>query len=698
MDDKRMEIAANLANVRNIGIMAHIDAGKTTTTERILFYTGVVHRMGEVHDGNTVMDWMAQERERGITITAAAITCEWKKHHINIIDTPGHVDFTVEVERSLRVLDGAVAIFDSVGGVEPQSETVWHQADKYNVPRIAFVNKMDRIGADFDNTIIMMEKKLSGIHIVVQLPIGKEGDFRGVIDLVYMRAYLFKNDTLGTEFDELEIPSEYMESAKYHREVLLENICDYDDDLMQSILSSDTIDPDLIVRALRKGVLVGKVYPVLCGSAFKNKGILQLLDAIVQYLPSPIDRGLVSGRHPSTGAKVERAPDKKQPFSALVFKITTDMHVGRLAYVRAYSGSASFKSALLNPRTKSRERIARIFRMFSNRRNPVETIDAGEILAVVGLKETKTGDTLCEFNSPICFEEMTFPDPVISRSIEPKSSADEEKLEVSLQRLVDEDPTCSLSIDTESGQRLISGMGELHLEILIDRLRREFNVDTHVGKPQVSYRETVSVKATEDFEFLQMIAGKNQYVHIFLTVEPNGKSDSVVFESNIRTESPNDPFVEAIKRGILESCSGGELSGYSVIGVKVILENLKLAESEPTEMACKIAGSMTFRKACLKAHPVLLEPLMSIEVVVPDEFMGAVINDLNSRRGKIVGLSSRGGQQIVDAEAPLSEMFGYATALRSLSQGRAVYSMQFGRYEKAGRIVQDEILRKIGRL
>jgi elongation factor G len=696
-DSSGGEKATGLANVRNIGIMAHIDAGKTTTTERILFYTGVVHRMGEVHDGNTVMDWMVQERERGITITAAAITCEWKEHHINIIDTPGHVDFTVEVERSLRVLDGAVAIFDSVGGVEPQSETVWHQADKYNVPRIAFVNKMDRVGADFENAIAMMEKKLSGIPVIIQLPLGKEEKFKGVVDIIRMKAYVYNDETLGSQFNEVDIPADYLDDARYHREVLLEKICDFDDELMQRLIENVDVSEASILRALRFAVLSSQRYPVMCGSAFKNKGIQQLLDAINAYLPSPIDRGAVHGTHPQTNQVIDRAPDIKQPFACLVFKIATDMHVGRLAYARAYSGSAGFKSLLLNPRTKSRERLTRIFRMYSNRRKAVERFDAGEILAVVGLKDTKTGDTLCDQDFPICFEQMIFPETVISRSIEPKSSADEEKLTIALARLMDEDPTCSLRTDSETGQRLIAGMGELHLEILIDRLRREFGVESHVGNPQVSYRETIGEKIVEDYEFSQLIAGKNQYAHVILSVEPNGTSEKIEFVSAIEQETVDEMFSAAIRQGILEACSGGEMSGYPVIGIRITLKKLGLHEDDSTEMACKIAGSMTFRRACVKAQPVLLEPMMSIEVVVPDEYMGSVINDLNSRRGKINGISSRSGQQIVGAEAPLSQMFGYATALRSLSQGRAVYSMQFKRYEKTGRAVQEEILRKIGR-
>ncbi|MFP4416132.1 MAG: elongation factor G [Chitinispirillaceae bacterium] len=685
------------ADVRNIGIMAHIDAGKTTTTERMLFYTGVVHRMGEVHDGNAMMDWMAQERERGITITSAAITCEWKNKHINIIDTPGHVDFTVEVERSLRVLDGAVAIFDSVGGVEPQSETVWHQADKYHVPRIAFVNKMDRLGADFHRVVESMEEKLSIEPLVIQLPIGAEDRFSGVIDLVAMKAYRYSEELLGAEVFVEEIPGELVEEARLHREVMLEKVVDFDDELMHCMLEGQDIDQESVKRAIRKSVLETRRCPVMCGSAFKNKGIQQLMDAIIEYLPSPLDRGAVTGRKPETGETIQRAPDSEEPFSCLVFKIASDQHVGRLAYARVYSGSANFKTPLYNPRTGKKERVTRIFKMHSNKRKPIQEMSSGEIIALVGLKETATGDTLCDVNDPVVYEKMTFPEPVISRSIEPKSANDEEKLNTALARLVDEDPTCSVGLDPETGQRLIGGMGELHLEVLIDRLIREFNVEAHVGKPQVSYREGITQKVAEEHEFSQIIGGKNQYARVGLIVEPVSPSEGIIFSIDESIGEIPRQFIAAIEKGVQEAATGGELAGYPQLGVSVTLKKLGISEEDTTEMACKIAGSLTFRQACVKAKPVLLEPVMTLEIAVPEEYVGTVINDLNGRRGRIIGISARGEQQLVDAEAPLVEMFGYATDLRSLTQGRAVYSMQFNRYEATVKAVQDEVLRRIGR-
>jgi elongation factor G len=694
MDAKK---GRSLAKARNIGIMAHIDAGKTTTTERVLFYTGIVHRMGEVHDGNAFMDWMVQERERGITITSAAVTTEWKEHQINIIDTPGHVDFTVEVERSLRVLDGAVAIFDSVGGVEPQSETVWHQADKYNVPRIAFVNKMDRIGADFERVIAMMEKKLSGTPVAIELPIGKEGSFQGVVDLVGMQALYYKEEALGAEVSAQPVPDDYLENARMHRELMLEKVCDFDDELMHAMIEGEEIGSELIQRAIRKGVIEGKICPVLCGAAFKNKGIQQLLDAIVWYLPSPLDRGAVEGMHPESGEAEAREPDLDAPFSALVFKIASDPHVGRLAYARVYSGAASFKTQLLNPRTNSRERVTRIFRMKSNRRKPLQQMEAGEILGLVGLKETKTGDTLCDAVRPVTFELMHFPEPVISRSIEPKSAGDEQKLNAALERLADEDPTCTITIDAETGQRLISGMGELHLEVLIDRLIREFNVEAHVGKQQVSYRETVAGSVTEELEFSQLIGGKSQYARVRLGIEPASPDSLIQFDSEVESDELPDALIAAVRQGVIEAGSGGELSGFPVVGVKATLQHLGIREDDTTEMGCKIAGSLVFRQACQKASPAILEPVMALEVVVPEEYVGAVINDLNSRRGRIAGIEHRGEMQVVDAESPLAEMFGYATALRSLTQGRAVYTMQFNRYDRCPPAVQDSILKKIGR-
>lgn len=686
-----------LSSTRNIGIMAHIDAGKTTTTERILFYTGILHRMGEVHDGNAVMDWMVQERERGITITSAATTCFWKDHRINIIDTPGHVDFTIEVERSLRVLDGAVAVFDSVGGVEPQSETVWRQADKYHVPRIAFVNKMDRVGADFYNVIDMMRKKLAANPVAIQVPIGKEDKFEGVIDLIRMKAYRYDESTLGAKVLESEIPQEMYEDALAKRELMLEQIVDYDDQLMSMVLEESQINPELIISTIRKAMKNSDISPVLCGSAFKNKGIQQLLDAVVQFLPSPLDRGAIEGIDPISGEKKERKPDLKQPFSALVFKISSDPHIGRLAYARVYSGRAGFKDVFFNPRTKTKERISRIFRMHSNKRHAEQYMQVGDIVGLVGLKDTTTGDTICDIDFPIVFEKMSFPEPVLSRSIEPKSSVDDEKLNLCLQKLSDEDPTCRVTIDNETGQRLISGMGELHLEILVDRLVREFNIGVHVGNQQVSYRETITRKVVEKIEFAQPVGGKNQYANITISVEPIEASQGIVVENSVSDPQFIDSFLAAVRQGIDESSSGGSLSGYPLTGIKVVVKEAVYREEDSTEMAFKIAATMAYKQACTKAVPVILEPQMKLEVVVPSEYMGSVINDLNGRRGKISGIEARKDVQVIDAEAPLSEMFGYATELRSLTQGRAVYTMQFERYEITTKAVQDEILRRIGR-
>ncbi|MFP4012975.1 MAG: elongation factor G [Chitinispirillaceae bacterium] len=688
----------DLPEIRNIGIMAHIDAGKTTTTERVLFYTGILHRMGEVHDGNAVMDWMVQERERGITITSAATTCQWKNYRINIIDTPGHVDFTIEVERSLRVLDGAVAVFDSVGGVEPQSETVWRQADKYHVPRIAYVNKMDRVGADFDNCIEMMRHKFTTLKTVaVQIPLGKEDKFEGVVDLVAMKAYHYDEKTLGAKVIEVEIPGQFEQEAHMRREEMLEAVCDFNDDLMHKMLEGGEVDPDLVRAAIRTGVLSNRLCPVLCGSSFKNKGIQQLLDAVVDYLPSPVDRGAVSGVHPESGETVERFPEAGQPFSALVFKIASDTHVGRLAYARVYSGKAALKNVLYNPRTRTREKATRIFRMHSNKRRAEQSMEAGDIIALVGLKETTTGDTVCDYDSPVIFEKMAFPDSVLARSIEPKSTADEEKLSQALDRLVEEDPTCRVQTDSETGQRLISGMGELHLDILVDRLIREFNVGVHVGKPQVSYKETVTKSVRHEYEFSQLVGGKSHHGHVVLKLESIEPSRGIEFVSKIENDSVPAVFIDAVKQGVLESSSGGAMSGFQLAGIRTTLVQSHFSEDVSTELGFKIAASMAFREACEKASPAILEPVMSVEVVVPAEYMGSVINDLNGRRGRVLGINPRKDVQVVDAEAPLSEMFGYATALRSLTQGRAVYSMQLDRYEVTVKAVQDEILRRIGR-
>ncbi|MDR3012408.1 MAG: elongation factor G [Chitinispirillales bacterium] len=693
-----------LPNVRNIGIMAHIDAGKTTTTERILFYTGIVHRMGEVHDGNTVMDWMIQERERGITITSAATTCQWKGCRINIIDTPGHVDFTIEVERSLRVLDGAVAVFDSVGGVEPQSEAVWRQADKYNVPRIAYINKMDRIGADFDGCIEQMGHKFTAKKAVaVQMPMGSEDRFEGVIDLVCMKSYRYDEEALGVKAVEGDIPAQHADEAARRREAMLEAVVDYNDELMGKMLEGEAVDEGLIRTALRQGTLSGEICPVLCGSSFKNKGIQQLLDAVVWYLPSPIDRGAVAGMDPAKpeddgATAVERSPDAKQPFSALVFKIASDQHVGRLAYARVYSGKAGFKDALYNPRLKIKERATRIFRMHASKRHAEQFMEAGDIVGLVGLRDTTTGDTICTFDSPVIFEKMAFPDPVLSRAIEPKSTADEEKLNQALERLVDEDPTCKVRIDSETGQRLISGMGELHVEVLVDRLIKEFNVGVHVGKPQVSYKETIGSAVKQEYEFNQLVGGKSHYGHVTISVSPVEAAREIEFTSNVPSGSLPAEFVSAVRQGVVEAAGGGVLSGFQMAGVSVALESAVYSVDSSTEIGFKIAGSMGFKEACLKAAPSILEPIMSVEMVVPAEYVGPVINDFNSRRGKVLGIDTKKDVQSISGEAPLSEMFGYATALRSLSQGRAVYTMQFDKYETTAKTVQDEVLRRIGRL
>jgi elongation factor G len=692
-----MNETVSLENVRNIGIMAHIDAGKTTTTERILFYTGILHRMGEVHDGNTVMDWMIQERERGITITSAATTCRWKNCQITIIDTPGHVDFTIEVERSLRVLDGAVAVFDSVGGVEPQSETVWRQANKYNVPRIAFVNKMDRVGADFYNVLDMMRVKLAAKPVALQVPVGKEETFKGVIDLLELQTIYYDDTTYGTNVITGPIPDELVEAAQAGRNDLIDQVADFSDELMQLVIEEKPVGRDVLVKAIRNGVLQGKICPVVCGSAFKNKGIQQLLDAVVDYFPSPIDRGGVKGVHPTTGETVERLPDIKQPFSALVFKIATDAHVGRLAYARVYSGKAGMKNPFGNPRTRSREKVSRIFRMHSNKRHPEQAMQTGDIVALVGLKDTTTGDTLCDPDFPIVYEQMVFPDPVLSRSIEPKSTVDEEKLTNALERLADEDPTCRITTDSETGQRLISGMGELHVEILIDRLVREFNIGVHVGKPQVSYRETVTKKVEVTSELAQAIGGKSQYAKVTLQLEPVEAARGIEFKFSGSQKDFPEPFIAALQQGINEASSGGMLSGYPLTGIRAEIRDAHFRDEDSTEMSFKIAGITAFKEACEKAVPAMLEPVMKIEIVVPAENMGPVINDMNSRRGKVTGISQRKDVQVVDADVPLSEMFGYATALRSLTQGRAVYTMQFDRYELMGRPEQEQLLRRIGR-
>ncbi|HTX98979.1 MAG TPA: elongation factor G [Bacteroidota bacterium] len=686
-----------LERTRNIGISAHIDAGKTTTTERILFYTGVVHRMGEVHEGAATMDWMEQEKERGITITSAATTCFWRNHRVNIIDTPGHVDFTAEVERSLRVLDGAIALFCSVGGVEPQSETVWRQMDKYGVPRIAFVNKMDRIGADFFAVVQMMKDRLSANAVPIQLPVGEGDLFTGIIDLVTMKAYMYRESTLGTEWDEIEIPQSMKGKAKEYRTKMLEAVADEDDSLLVKYLEGKEITPKEIMAVLRRACLKVSIVPVLCGSSFKNKGVQMLLDAVVDYLPSPLDlnEGKIRGHHQNMKDEVYRAVDDSKPFAALAFKIMTDPFVGRLTYVRVYSGTLSKGSYIYNAVSDRKERISRILRMHANMREDVEESYAGDIIAVVGLKHTRTGDTLCDEKDPIILEKMTFPEPVIHVAIEPKTKADEEKMAEALQKLTEEDPTLRVSTNEETGQTIISGMGELHLEIIVDRMKREFKVEANIGKPQVAYKETIRKKVQQEGKFVRQSGGRGQYGHVWIEVEPNEKGKGFVFENGIVGGVIPKEYIKPVQEGIVEAMRNGVLAGYPVEDVKVKLYDGSFHEVDSSEMAFKVAGSIAFKDAARKANPVLLEPIMGVEVVTPEEYMGDVMGDLNSRRGKIEGMSPRKDAQVIKAAVPLSEMFGYSTILRSMTQGRAIYSMELSHYDEVPRSVADQIIEKV---
>ncbi|MGM0461929.1 MAG: elongation factor G [Fibrobacterota bacterium] len=689
-----------IKDLRNIGIIAHIDAGKTTTTERVLFYTGRLHRIGEVHDGNATMDWMAQERERGITITSAATRCEWNGTVINIIDTPGHVDFTVEVERSLRVLDGAVAVFDAVEGVEPQSETVWHQADTYTVSRICFMNKMDKVGADFFKALGTFEKKLTGTHVPVQIPMGSGADFSGVIDLITMEALYYSEENHGSQVVREKIPSEFLEAAEEHREHMLEQLSDYDEELLESILEESSIPCDMVHRVIRKAVVAGGFSPVLCGSAFKDKGVQQLLDAVTRYLPSPVDRGSVVGIAPDTEKEETRAPDCSQPFSALVFKVESDEHVGSIAYLRAYSGVAGTKGRLLNGRNGRKEKITRIFRMHSHKREQIEEIRAGDIVAVVGLKWTTTGDSLSDETAPVVFEGLEFAKPVISVSFEPKNSDDTDNLDKALERLQAEDPTCTVSEDKETGQRLLSGMGELHLQVLVERLRSDFGVDIRVGAQRVAYRETIKGTAAEEKRFSQYLAGKQQSVTLALRVEPLGNTgDDVCFESRV-TPSHTVPaeYIAACEDGVRVSLTGGEKSGFPLLGIRVILEKVVVDEDETTELVCRVGASAIFRELCSQAGGVILEPVMKIEIVSPEEYVGSIINDLNSRRGVVTGMDMQEGRQYINGEVPLAEMIGYATDIRSMSQGRANYTMTFSDYQHCDPKMEESILRRIGRV
>lgn len=683
-----------LDKVRNIGIMAHIDAGKTTTTERILFYTGRLHRMGEVHDGAATMDWMEQEKERGITITSAATTANWKSNVINIIDTPGHVDFTVEVERSLRVLDGAVALFCAVGGVEPQSETVWRQADKYNVPRIAFVNKMDRVGSDFYNVLSMIRQRLGANPVPLQIPIGEGELFTGLIDLVEMKSVLYNENTLGNLFEEAEIPHDLLEKAKEYRTMILEAVSEYDEELMVKYLDGDEISPVEIIRAVRKATLDLKITPVFCGSAFKNKGVQRLLDGVIAYLPSPLDTLEVKGTNPHTGKEEIRKPDDTEPFSALAFKIMVDPFVGRLTFFRVYSGRIDAGSYIYNSVSGKKERIGRLLQMHANSREDIDSVQTGDIAAVVGLKNTRTGDTLCLESKQIVLESMHFPEPVISVAVEPKTKADQDKLSQSLVKLSDEDPTFHVRTDEDTGQTIISGMGELHLEIIVDRLLREFKVGANVGKPQVSYKETITKKVEAEGRFIRQSGGRGQYGHCVVEIEPNEPGKGFEFIDNIVGGVIPREYINPIKQGMEQAMKNGVLAGYPLEDVKVRLFDGSFHDVDSNEMAFKIAGSMALQNGAKKAGAVLLEPMFAIEVVVPEEYMGDVIGDLSSRRGKISGITARKDAQVVAAHVPLNEMFGYATALRSVTQGRAIYSMQFDHYEKVPENIAKEIIEK----
>src|SRR6266542_3239512 len=684
---------APLSRFRNIGIMAHIDAGKTTTTERVLYYTGVSYKIGEVHEGTATMDWMLQEQERGITITSAATTCFWKRngeeYRINIIDTPGHVDFTIEVERSLRVLDGAVAVFDAVAGVQPQSETVWRQADKYNVPRIAFINKMDRPGADFDHAVDTIRKRLAANPVSVQMPIGAEDRFRGVIDLIDMKSILWKDETKGAEYGVEEVPGDLKEPARAAREKMIEVIADADDEIATKYLEGSEIG-----AALRRGCIAIKLVPVVCGSAFKNKGVQPLLDAVIDYLPSPIDIAAVQGVD-MKGKEVERKADDKEPFSALVFKIMADKHVGQLSFARIYSGALKAGSYVLNSTRGSKERVGRIMRMHANKREDVDEAYAGEIVAVAGIKQVTTGDTICAESHPVILEAMEFPAPVISLAIEPKTRPDQEKLGIALGRLAQEDPSFRVTTDQETNQTIISGMGELHLEIIVDRLKREYGVEANVGKPQVAYRETIRKAAKGEEKYVRQTGGRGQYGHAVLEIEPNEPGAGFEFINEIVGGVIPREYIPAVEKGVVEAMEGGILAGYEMVDVKVRLVYGSFHEVDSSEMAFKIAGSIAFKNAARAASPALLEPVMKVEVVTPEEYMGSVTGDINSRRGRIEGMVSRTGTQIITAMVPLAEMFGYETDLRSMTQGRASSTMHFHRYEEAPKSVSEEIIAKV---
>jgi elongation factor G len=692
-----------LKDTRNIGIMAHIDAGKTTTTERILYYTGVNYKLGEVHEGTATMDWMVQEQERGITITSAATTCFWKASsgpdaplvRINIIDTPGHVDFTAEVERSLRVLDGAVAVFDAVAGVEPQSETVWRQANRYHVPRIAFVNKMDRVGANFPRCVEMMKTKLNAKPAPIQIPWGSEAEHRGVIDLVDMKAIEFKDETLGAQFDVVEIPADLRGEAESYREKLIETVAESDDTLLEKYLHGGRVEAAEIRDALRRATVSGRVQPVICGAAFKNKGIQQLLDAVVDYLPSPLDVPPIKG-HDDVGAELVREASDDAPFSALIFKIMTDPFVGQLAFFRVYSGHLDAGSSVFNATRDSNERVGRLLKMHANKREEIKQVWAGDIAAAVGLRHVSTGDTICDRNHPIILEAMNFPEPVIAVAIEPKTKADQEKMGMALAKLMQEDPTFKVHTDKETGQTIIRGMGELHLEIITDRMVREFNVGANIGKPQVAYREAITREAQGEGRFVRQSGGRGQYGHCKIRLKPAEPGHDFVFENQIFGGVIPKEFIKPIEQGIKEAMETGVLAGYPTTGVLVELYDGSYHEVDSSEMAFKIAGSMAYQDAARKAKPIIKEPIMEVEVVVPEDYMGDVIGDLNSRRGHIKHMEPRAGVQVITARVPLSEMFGYSTNLRSMTQGRGNYTMQFALYEEVPRSVSEEIIAKVG--
>lgn len=680
---------------RNIGIMAHIDAGKTTTTERILFYTGRVHKLGETHEGGATMDWMAQERERGITITSAATTCHWKGHRINIIDTPGHVDFTVEVERSLRVLDGAVAVFCSVGGVEPQSETVWRQADKYHVPRIAYINKMDRVGASFQRGIDMIRERLAANAVPIQWPIGAEDTFRGIVDLVEMKAHVYVDD-LGNVDEVVDIPEEIKDEVMAARELMIEKIAETDEELTLKYLEGEEITVDELKAALRRACINVELIPVLCGSSFKNKGVQPLLDAICDYLPSPADLPPVEGVNPETGETEVRELHDDQPFSGLAFKIMADPYVGKLTFFRVYSGTLKAGSYVYNVTRGRKERVGRILRMHANHREEASEVYSGEIAAIVGLKDTTTGDTLAAEDRPILLEALEFPEPVINLAVEPKSKADQDKLGTALQRLAEEDPTFQIHTDEETGQTIIAGMGELHLEIIVDRLLREFKVEANIGKPQVAYRETITKPVKAEGKFIRQSGGRGQYGHVVLELEPNDPGAGFVFESKIIGGVVPREYWSAVEQGVKEAMLNGVIAGYPMVDVKVTLVDGSYHEVDSSEMAFKIAGSIGFKEGAAKAGPVLLEPVMRLEVTTPEEFLGDVMGDINARRGRIEGMEHRGNTQVIRGFVPLGEMFGYATDLRSMTQGRAQYSMHFGQYEQVPASLAEEIKEKAG--